>query len=426
MPPPLPDRYRLEVRLGRDHDIEEWLAADLNLDRPVLIRILGPDASPKRRREFVETVKEAAAVSHPHLEPIYAAEEVPGGAYAVSEWGGGLTLAARLEGGHTLEPAEFLANASGLADALATIHEAGLIHGAIDAGSILYTVGRPARLGGFGRPRRYLLDQGLDVSDLAAVLEQSLTGLPPGGPPPSELVDGLPAAVDRALGLAGAGKLTASRLARELAGIPPPPPPQPDTGGPRRGVLLATVLVAVAVGLIVLGRVLAGDTGVPVLPGPPIITPAVTTTTTILSGEATTIVEAAAYDPFGDGGENDGSVSALVDGELATSWRTERYRAPLASLKPGVGVTVAVQGEPGSIEIAGVSRGTGLQVRWADGRPQELDEWEVIATVRAEATVVTVRLPARTNGHWLIWFTELPPQTEGEYWTSVAEIRFGS
>ncbi|MGH8928932.1 MAG: serine/threonine protein kinase, partial [Acidimicrobiia bacterium] len=71
MPPPLPDRYRLEVRLGRDQDIEEWLATDLNLDRPVLIRMLGPDASPKRREEFLSTVRAAAAVIHPHLEPIY-------------------------------------------------------------------------------------------------------------------------------------------------------------------------------------------------------------------------------------------------------------------------------------------------------------------------------------------------------------------
>ena len=104
VPPPLPPRYRLEVRLGRDQDIEEWLATDLNLDRPVLIRILGPDASEKRRHEFLTTVRAAAAVIHPHLEPIYAAEEVAGGAYAVSEWSGGLTLESRLAGGNTLDP----------------------------------------------------------------------------------------------------------------------------------------------------------------------------------------------------------------------------------------------------------------------------------------------------------------------------------
>ena len=55
MPPPLPDRYRLEVRVGRDDDIEEWLATDTQLDRPVLVRILGPDGDelPPDEREVV-------------------------------------------------------------------------------------------------------------------------------------------------------------------------------------------------------------------------------------------------------------------------------------------------------------------------------------------------------------------------------------
>ena len=53
MPVAVPDRFRLEVRLGRDDDIEEWLATDTSLDRPVLIRLLGPEAAPDRRREFV-------------------------------------------------------------------------------------------------------------------------------------------------------------------------------------------------------------------------------------------------------------------------------------------------------------------------------------------------------------------------------------
>ena len=67
MPPPIPERYRLEVRLGRDHDIEEWLGTDLNLDRPVLIRILGPEADSKRRAEFLAVVRAAADSVLAHL-----------------------------------------------------------------------------------------------------------------------------------------------------------------------------------------------------------------------------------------------------------------------------------------------------------------------------------------------------------------------
>ena len=343
MPPPLPPRYRLEVRLGRDHDIEEWLATDLNLDRPVLIRILGPDATEKRRQEFLTTVRAAAAVIHPHLEPIYAAEEVSGGAYAVSEWSGGLTLESRLAGGNTLDPLEFAANAAGLAGALAALHKTGLVHGAIDSGSILYTVARPARLGGFGRPRRYLTTPVGDVTDLATVLERSLTGLGSGGPPPSEMVDGLPRAVDQALADARLGGLDAQGLAVALEAIPRPAPPEPEDPKRRKRIpLLATALIVIAIGLIALGRVLAGDVKVPVIPGPSATAPtssttAPTTTTTQPGSPVPVLIAAAStYDPYGEGGENDDSVAQVIDGDLATTWRTERYRDPIELLKPGV------------------------------------------------------------------------------------------
>ena len=431
MPPPLPPRYRLEVRLGRDQDIEEWLATDLNLDRPVLIRILGPDASDKRREDFLTTVRAAAAVIHPHLEPIYAAEEVVGGAYAASEWSGGLTLESRLAGGNTLDPAEFAANAAGLAGALAALHEAGLVHGAIDTGSIMYTVARPARLGGFGRARRYLVTSIGDVADLAGVLERSLTGFSQGGPAPSEMVDGLPRAVDRALAEARNGKLDARGLAVALEAIPRPDPIEPED--PRRWKrvpLLAAALIVVAIGLIALGRVLAGDVRIPVIPGPsasvPTSSTTSSTTTTTEPGAPLPVLVAGAstYDPYGEGGENDGSIGLVIDGDPSTTWRTERYRDPMELLKPGVGLTVAVAGSPVSIELLGVSAGAVFQILWSEARPPEPSQWEQVASGHFEGAPLTVQLPVREGGNWLIWFTSLPAQADGDYWTTVAEIRF--
>lgn len=431
MPPPLPERYRLEVRLGRDHDIEEWLGTDTHLDRPVLIRILGPEAGEKRRREFLALVQAAAAVNHPHLEPIFAAEEVTGGAFSVSEWSGGLTLASRIDAHQTLDPGEFLANAGGLASALAAIHEAGLVHGSIDPGSIMYTVSRPARLGGFGRPRRYLTAPTLDVSDLASVLEQSLTGFPPGGPPPSEVVDGLSPSVDQALRLAADGSYDARQLALALEAIPkpePPPPDEPDSG--RRAPVTAIALVLAAVGLIALGRLLAGDPTVPVLPGPPATGPSSTvvgsSSTAASQPETgdTQILGILTLDPFGEGGESDDLVELAIDGDLGTLWRTERYRDPMEQLKPGVGLTVSVRGQPQRIELIGVSPDTDLWVGWSAGRPDDPDEWEQLATARTGSSATTIQVPPREDGNWLIWFTRLPPQDDGDFWTTVAEIRF--
>ena len=180
MPPPVSDRYRLEMRLGRDNDIEEWLATDTSLERPVLIRSLGPESSQERRERFIASVSGAAKTGHPHLSRVFAVEDATGGAYAVCEWTGGASAADRLEADQTVGLEEFLPNASGLAGALAALHESGAVHGQIDLSAISWSVAHPAKLGAFGRETR--TDQDGDVRALAAALETALTGSAPGGP----------------------------------------------------------------------------------------------------------------------------------------------------------------------------------------------------------------------------------------------------
>ncbi len=389
VPPPLPPRYRLEVRLGRDQDIEEWLATDLNLDRPVLIRILGPDAAEKRRHEFLTTVRAAAAVIHPHLEPIYAAEEVSGGAYAVSEWSGGLTLESRLAGGNTLDPLEFAANAAGLAGALAALHETGLVHGAIDSGSILYTVARPARLGGFGRPRRYLTTPVGDVTDLATVLEQLPHGITRQG-----------ALLLRKWSMDSPGRSTRPSptpgwedstprvspwLWRRSRGPTPPEPEDPRSR--KRAPLLAAALIVIAIGLIALGRVLAGDVTVPVIPGPsasaPTSSTTASTTTTTQPGSPVPVLIAAAstYDPYGEGGENDGSVGLVIDGDPSTTWRTERYRDPDRTPQARGRADHCGRRDPAGDRVARASAPVWyFRIFWSESRPPEPSQWEQVAS----------------------------------------------
>ncbi|HZD22644.1 MAG TPA: protein kinase, partial [Acidimicrobiia bacterium] len=169
MPSAIPDRYQLEVRLGRDGDIEEWLATDTSLDRPVLVRSLGPDVSEERRKQFVQSVSDAARISHTHLARVFAVSETVGGAYAVSEWTGGATLADRVGADHPVDLPDFLPNASGLAGALAALHRGGAVHGKIDTSTISYSGAHPAKLGAFGR--QAATDADGDVRALAAALE---------------------------------------------------------------------------------------------------------------------------------------------------------------------------------------------------------------------------------------------------------------
>lgn len=434
MPPELPDRFRLEVRLGRDDDLEEWLATDLSLDRPVLIRLLGPESTQRRREQFLAAVRGAATVHHAHLAAVYMVEELAAGAYSVSEWTGGATLASRLAAGDTIDPDEFLPNAAGLAAALAVLHEGGIVHGGIDLGAITYTVAHPAKLGAFGRHARGASTHD-DVRSLAETLEQGLTGSTAGGPPPSESIDGLSPAVDSVLRAGRRSALGARALSEAFASAPTPRRPQPESTRPSRRLLIVAVALVVAAGALVgLGRLFT-PSGSPILPPPAetsvgsgatttsIGLPTTTIPTTPADPATVSIANPATMDPFGGGGENDQFLDALVDGDPATAWQTEVYLDPLQLLKPGVGITVDVEGSPRSLDLLGLTTGTALSLMWADGGGSALEDFDSIARLLSQPGATSVQLPVRTDGTWLIWFTDLPANGD-DYSASLSEIRF--
>jgi len=427
MPPPVSDRYRLEMRLGRDGDIEEWLATDTSLERPVLIRSLGPESTAQRRAEFLASVSDAAKTAHPHLARVFAVEDVEGGAYAVCEWNGGATASDRVEALQTFDLEEFLPNASGLAGALATLHSSGATHGHLDLSAISYSVAHPAKLGGFGRQQR--TDESGDVRSLAAALETALTGSAPGGPPPSETIDGVPRAVDQVLRAAQSGRLTAEELEKALLATPTIRPTQPEPRSTSRRLLIAAgVLVVVAIGLVALGRVFTG--GGPIIPVAPTTTVAgdPTSTTTVVSTTApvgaVAVISASSFDPFGEGGENDQDLPNLLDGSASTTWRTERYRDPLSLQKPGVGLRFEVTGTPGRLQLLGFTPGTQFELHWAEEVPETLDGWDQVLAATAPPGSALFTLPPRTGGNWLLWLTDLPQQPDGTYYAELAEVRF--
>jgi serine/threonine protein kinase len=428
MPAPIPDRYRLEVRLGRDGDLEEWLATDTSLDRPVLIRSLGPESDQERRITFVASVSGAAKASHPHLARVYSVSEVEGGAYSVSEWTGGATLADRIDASRPIELPDFLPNATGLADALAALHEQGVAHGAIDLGAVSYSTAHAAKLGAFGRVPRN--DMQGDVRALAASLERALTGAPAGGPPPSERIDGVSGALDSVLRAGQSGRYSAAGLREALGAAPTPREPQPQSRATSLRLLYAAVgLIVIAGGLVALGRVVIGG-GPPILPPPP-TDPQTTITTDVAAtlspstvpGEVG-ITEAGTYDPYGEGGENDDLVTNLFDGDTRSGWSTERYQSPLGALKPGVGVTFTVTGSPSRMELLGLTRGTDFEIYWSPQLPEAIEDWGRVAGGTAPPGNIVIALPDRDQGLWLLWLTDLPEQQDGSRLASLTEVRF--
>jgi serine/threonine protein kinase len=426
VPAAIPDRYALEVRLGRDGDIEEWLATDTSLDRPVLIRSLGPESAASRRREFVESVSGAAKASHSHLARVFAVNGIDGGAYAVSEWTGGATVADRVAARQPIDLPDFLPNASGLAGALAALHETGSVHGGIDPSAISYSGAHPAKLGAFGRPSAG--DARDDVRALSRALETALTGSPPGGPPPSERVDGVPRTIDTILRSGQAGRLSADELEKALRAAPSPREPKLDSGPTSRRLLVAAIsLVIVAVGLIAVGFLLSGGSALE-LPTPTTTADSATTvtslvTTTRVEGEVSAS-EAVVLDPFGEGGENDQLVGNVLDGDVSTEWRTERYIDPMPLLKPGVGLAVAVSGSPTSLELVGLTEAATFEVYWSADLPADPSSGERVAGAVASPASTSLDLPPRQSGYWSIWLTDLPADDEGGYLVSIAELRF--
>lgn len=436
MPPPLPNRYRLEQRLGRDGDVEEWLATDTSLDRPVLIRVLGPETSSQRRNQFVESIKAVSAVSHMHLANVYAAAEVDGGAYSVTEWTGGVTMQDRLDGGETMTPDEFVANSAGLADAVAAMHEATVLHGDIDSSAIRFSKAHPAKLGAFGR-LPVSTDAKADTAALASTLQICLTGDSQSSTPPSELVDGIAEAIDLALADAEAGRIDARALAAALQATPNVPK---DLRGVKgwtwRWITPAAILLVVAAGIVALGLLLTSGSDSPALfpARPPTSTTPASIPTTSTSAPPTTtppvvsevtIVQTIVLDPYGDNAEHDASVSLLTDGDIATAWKTERYFDPLPLIKDGVGVAFAVSGSPSRFAATAVSNGTTYSLLWAENLSSSLESWTRIAGGTVAGGTISLQLPHRTDGFWLLWLTDLPPQDDG-YFTSIGEVEFSS
>ncbi len=440
MAPLLPDRYRLEVRLGADGDIEEWLATDLPLDRPVLLRFLPAGTSPERADDFLGSVRAAAGVSHTHSATVYAAGKLDDTTYSISEWAGGVSLADRALAREPIPPEELLPNAAGLASALAALHAAGIVHGAIDAESILFSAAHPAKIAGFGRPPNWRT-QTEDVQALAALFETTLTGRPIGAALPSQVVDAIGTQVDRALELGRTGEVDALHLAASLRAAPLLAPSRRAGGGwTWKWLGPAITLFVVASLLVALGANLTSQGRSNITIGSPaantsggdstIAGPATTDGTTGTVPDSSLVVaetiSAAAYDPFGTDGEHDELADQAIDGDFGTSWKTESYNSPLPRLKDGVGLQVTVRGPVTGVEIAGARDGTVFELYWAPAPAEQFADWTRIAEGTIRGGNADVSVPPTDGGVWLVWFTDLPATTEGTYTGAISEVRFRS
>lgn len=157
MQAPQVEGYRIEKLLGKGGCGAVYLAVQTSLDRRVALKVLPSDhlARPDERRRFRREAKILAAIKHPHLMQALGHNHQPPTPYIALELCEGGSLRGRLDAapGHRLPPADVLRLAREMLDALATLHDAGVLHRDIKPPNVLFRHGGDALISDLGIAR---------------------------------------------------------------------------------------------------------------------------------------------------------------------------------------------------------------------------------------------------------------------------------
>jgi eukaryotic-like serine/threonine-protein kinase len=153
---PLGGRYTPLHLLGSGGMAKVYLVHDELLGRKVALKVLKEQYA--KDEEFAERFRReaqsAAALSHPHIVPVYDyGEEENGPSYIAMEYVPGGTLGDRLRRDGPLECAEAARLASQVAEALGFAHDRGIIHRDIKPQNVLLTGAGDAKVADFGIAR---------------------------------------------------------------------------------------------------------------------------------------------------------------------------------------------------------------------------------------------------------------------------------
>ncbi len=211
-------RYDVERELGRGGMATVYLARDTKHQRRVALKVLKADLAASLGAErFLKEIEIVARLTHPHILALYDSCADHSCLYYVMPFIEGGSLRQRLERDRRLEPAETVAIAGSVADALTYAHRQGVLHRDIKPENILFAQGHPivadfgiakaivtaggenlTRTGfplgtpGYMSPEQAAgltdLDERTDVYGLAVVVYEMLVGQVPGRWPTEEAV----------------------------------------------------------------------------------------------------------------------------------------------------------------------------------------------------------------------------------------------
>ena len=151
--PPAPKqlgRFRLERVLGQGAQASVWLGHDTRLDREVAVKLMAPGADAGAVSQWLHEARAVSRLTHPHLVPVFEADEHAGQSYLVFEYVAGPTLAQRLRADGAMAPRDAVTMLVGVLDALRLAHEQGIVHRDLKPSNILIDPQGRARVMDFG------------------------------------------------------------------------------------------------------------------------------------------------------------------------------------------------------------------------------------------------------------------------------------
>jgi len=143
-------RFELLRELGRGAQATVWLAHDPRLDREVALKLLDPSADAQAVSQWLDEARAVSRLNHPHIVPVFEADEHQGQTYLVFEFVEGPTLADARRKQPVMAPREAVTLLLGVLDALAVAHERGIVHRDLKPSNILLGLDGRARVMDFG------------------------------------------------------------------------------------------------------------------------------------------------------------------------------------------------------------------------------------------------------------------------------------
>ena len=172
--------YRIEAKLGEGGMGVVYKARDLQLDRPVALKVLpvASAADPRRRERFIREAKAASALNHPNIVTIHEIGSSQGMDFIVMESVDGRTLEQAIPV-NGLRVRDALRLAAQMADAFARAHGAGILHRDIKPSNVMVTEDGRVKILDFGLAKLTEKEPTPDDSTVANLTEEgAVVGTP--------------------------------------------------------------------------------------------------------------------------------------------------------------------------------------------------------------------------------------------------------